>query len=586
MRTGILAALAAAIGLISCGDRSDSATSTHPEADVSSSSGHPASLVLELVSGSENEAVLSRLDANGKVVKDGKYPASSDLIAAWERANDTRIQVTYKGSIDIMHSIEAGPACEYDAVWPASSMVIALGNETTHVVKDAKSIFQSPVVLAVERETATQLGWLAAGKAKTISATDFLEAAEARRLKFGMTSATRSNSGASAFIAFLYAFSGQPDVLTQQHLENAETASKVKRVFKAQSRSAGSSGWLKTAYLEGVAKGEPPFNAMINYESLIIEANQELARTGKQPLQIFYLSDALCVADSPLGYVDKGDARKKAAFASLQQYLLTDDVQAKLVRQGRRPGKFGATLAGADPAVWNADWGIDIAAVLSPITMPEAPVIRSALELYMTVLRKPSYTVYVLDYSGSMRKDLDGEGERQLKEGMKLVLQTDLARQNMLTLGPNDVTVVIPFDETPRVTADQIEAWTVRGNSPANLAKLLLQVTDAEPGGGTNMYAPTLLALETIDKLGERVRDFNVMVVVMSDGISNSGSVQELKEQVERKGVDNDVPVYTVLFGKAEDGQMKQLAAAFSGRMFDGRKSLAQTFQEVQGYNR
>src|SRR5262245_59689411 len=449
----------AATVLSGCGRES----SPGPSGAGNARGGPTAGLVLDVVSGSENEALLSRLDADGKVVKDGDFPASSELLAGWERANGARVRVTYKGSIDILHAIEAGKSCEFDAVWPASSMIITLGNDVSHVVKDAKSIFQSPVVLAVERETAAQLGWLSGTEAKSVSAIDFLEAAEARKLRFGMTSATRSNSGASAFIAFLYAFSGQPDVLTEAQLDDPETAAKVKRVFKAQTRSAGSSGWLKTAYLEGVTKGDPPFNAMINYESLVIEANQELARHGKPPLQVYYLSDALCVADSPLGFVDKGDARKKAAFDSFQQYLLSDAAQARIVRQGRRPGRFGATHVGADAATWNPDWGVDTTTVLSPITMPEAPVIRRALELYMTVLCKPSYTVYVLDYSGSMHQDANGEGERQLKEGMRLVLQTDLARQNMLTLGPNDVTVVIPFDETPRVKPQEIPAWTVVG---------------------------------------------------------------------------------------------------------------------------
>src|SRR5262245_34051433 len=124
MRADILAAsVAAVIVLFGCGDRSsDTRTS-------GASSSSKVDVVLDLISGSENEAVLSRLDDHGKVVKNGDFPASSDLVAAWERANNARIQVTYKGSIDIMHSIEAGKEGEFDAVWPASSMIIALGNE-------------------------------------------------------------------------------------------------------------------------------------------------------------------------------------------------------------------------------------------------------------------------------------------------------------------------------------------------------------------------------------------------------------------------------------------------------------------------
>ena len=44
--------------------------------------------------------------------------------------------------------------------------------------------------------------------------------------------------------------------------------------------------------------------------------------------------------------------------------------------------------------------------VLSPIMLPSGEVIREALRLYQTAFRKPSLTVYVLDFSGSM----EGEG--------------------------------------------------------------------------------------------------------------------------------------------------------------------------------
>ena len=578
---GLIATAALAV-LSACGGGDDESHRTDGEPPPAAGS-RPARVTLSLVSGSENESLLSRLDAKGKVVKgaDGA-PVASDLLDAWERQNGARVDVKYMGSVDIMRAIERGKDCEFDAVFPASSMWIALGDERAHVVKDVKSIFRSPVVLAVERGTAAQLGWIADGKAKRIGAADLLAMAEARRLKLGMTSAARSNSGASAFLGFLYAFAGQPDVLTEAHLESAETAAKVKRVLKSQHRSSGSSGWLKQLYVEGVAEGRKPFDAMVNYECLVIEANQELARHGRPPLHVFYLSDALCVADSPLGYVDKGDAAKAAAFRSLQEYLLSDAAQAQVVRQGRRPGRFGATLAGADPAVWNPDWGIDSTGVLSPITIPEAPAIRRALELYMTALRKPSYTVFVLDFSGSM----EGPGEAQLDDAMRMVLETDLARQHMLAPGPEDVTVAIPFDANPRVTAEALGEWTVRGNDRARLQALLEKILAQDPGGGTGMYSATMLALRSVADLGERLRDYNVSIVVMSDGESNRGSLAELAAEVQRSSLANDVPVYTLLFGQAKEAQMKDLASAFGGRLFDGRRNLAATFQEVQGYNR
>ena len=55
--------------------------------------------------------------------------------------------------------------------------------------------------------------------------------------------------------------------------------------------------------------------------------------------------------------------------------------------------------------------------VLSPITMPAADVLMNALNLWQSSFRKPSLTVYCLDYSGSM----SGEGNAQLVNAMSQV---------------------------------------------------------------------------------------------------------------------------------------------------------------------
>ena len=44
-------------------------------------------------------------------------------------------------------------------------------------------------------------------------------------------------------------------------------------------RSSGSSDWLKDMFLEG------GYDAMVNYECLIIQANQELEDGGRRPFR-------------------------------------------------------------------------------------------------------------------------------------------------------------------------------------------------------------------------------------------------------------------------------------------------------------
>lgn len=217
------------------------------------------------------------------------------------------------------------------------------------------------------------------------------QAAAAGKFRLAMTSATQSNSGASACSGFLYAMAGSPDVLTSELLADPALQDRVRSFLATVDRSSGSSGWLKDALV-----------AKFNCESTILEANQALTAAGQGPLDIIYHAKGLSVADSPLAYVSKGDPAKEAAFLSLQEFLLSPETQKTPSGPGRRSGLIGMDAEGADPAVWRGDRGADLTRAIAPIPAPDAGVIAKALRLYQTGLRKASLTVWVLDVSGSM----------------------------------------------------------------------------------------------------------------------------------------------------------------------------------------
>jgi len=532
---------------------------------------------LKIAAGSENEAVFFRgKDTEGHAIK-------SELIRKFERDNQVDLAITLMGSVDIMHQAELGPGSEYDALFAASNVWLQLGNEKSHAIKDARSIYQSPVVFAVLEQTAKKLGWLESGKTKAITVDKILNAAERGDLHFAMTTPTRSNSGNAAYMSFLYAFAGHPDVLTEESIRAAAVTNKIRRILRAQFRKSGSSGWLKNLYVEQAEKGDQPFNAMFNYESLVIEANTELVGHQLEPFVAFYVADGLAIADSPLGYLDKGDAGQKELFDKLQAYLLSDEVQRDLVRLGRRPAaSVNLKASEVDHAVWNPAWGIDVERILSPFPMPESPVIRAAMEQYALALRPPVLQILVLDYSGSMGRN---GGYEQLTQACDLLLDQDKARQNLLFIGPRDKTIVIPFDARPRNEND-LANWTVDGNDAQALRKLDQKIAEAQPGGDTDMYSAVLLAFQAIKKLGPAASEYRASIVVMSDGASNQGrDLEWLGGKLREAGAGGDTPVYTMLFGEADTKQMEPLAKTFGGRMFDGRKDFVGTFQEVLSYN-
>ena len=96
-------------------------------------------------------------------------------------------------------------------------------------------------------------------------------------------------------------------------------------------------------------------------------------------------------------------------------------------RVGRRCGLGGKILHADDPevqAAFSPDWGIvDDASVLKSIPLPAGEVIGEALTLYQTALKKPSYSIWVVDYSGSMY----GEGKDGVVAGLEQALDPALA---------------------------------------------------------------------------------------------------------------------------------------------------------------
>lgn len=531
--------LFAVVTLFSCGG--DKESSDTQSADTPKASGTR----LTIVSGSENKGL-------------------EPLIKEFARKQGATIDIDYMGSVDMTLMLrEKGKNLPYDAVWPANTLWITLGDEQ-NVVKKTESIMRSPVVLGVKKPVAERLGWTD----KAVATADILEAAKAGKLRFAMTSATQSNSGASAYIGFLYAFSGASDVLQVENLEDPAVQEKVRDLLSRVNRSSGSSGWLKETLVDHYER----FQAMFNYEAMIIEANQELTSRGQPPLYAVYPTDGMMIADSPLGYVDKGDAKKEVLFDNLQAYLLSPEVQDEIMRQGRRTGLIGINPDKVDTSVFNPAWGIDVTRIISPVPTPSEPVIRKALSLYQVSLRKPSLTAYVVDVSGSMQ----GQGLEDLKAAMTTLLDPDLARRYMLQASDKDVHIILPFNATPQ---DGVKA---QGNSREVLNDLLAFVQGLRAGGGTNIYAAAARGLELIGGV-ESMEDYFPAVILMTDGQSK-GEVATLSTAIQNTPMGADIPIFSITFGQADERQLREISEITMGRVFSG-KDLVKAFRAAKGYN-
>ena len=503
------------------------------------------------------------------VVAGSENKTLEPLMLDWAKANGVDLTLTYLGSVDISRELNKGTATAYDAVWPANSLWIQLG-DTGKVVKDAQSVLRSPVVLGLRKSIAVKLGWVG----RTDVTVQMIEtAAEQNAFRLAMTSATQSNSGASAYFGFLYALAGSPDVLTMANLADPKLQDGMRKLLAQVDRSSGSSGWLKDA----LVANPDAYDAMFNYESTVLEADQALVAAGQEPLYIIYPANGLSVSDSPLGYISKGDAAKEKAFAALQGFLLSAETQKKISDLGRRTGLIGVSADQADPQVWRAEWGADLKRDLSPVPTPGADVIGEALSLYQTELRKPSLTVWVLDISGSM----GGDPIAKLKQAMSLLLDKQAAAVNLLQPSRRDVTIIIPFN-------DQVMTpFTVVGDNDADLRKALRMVNNLEAGGGTDIYAALDTALQQLQVYEDNGTLFNYLpaIVAMTDGASDLGNRDIFLNDLAKSKFGRDVPIHAISFGAADMDQLTALTTASIGRLFDSGGDLASALRQAKGYN-
>lgn len=482
------------------------------------------------------------------------------LLERFEKQHRVRIEMHYLGSVDIMLELQK-EEISYDAVWPASSLWVSLGDRQRRV-KQLQSIMTSPVVFGVRKSKAEALGLVD----RPVYVQELLEPIRTGALRFMMSSATQSNSGASAFLGFLHALLDGAGSIRVEDLRSEALRGDIRDLLSGIHRSSGSSSWLKDLFVAS------DYDAMVNYEALIIEANQELIARGREPLYVVYPVDGMAIADSPLGFISHGDEEREEAFRELQAFLMSDEAQAELSALGRRTAS-GAVMGQADLRVFNPAWGIHSDPVLSSFRLPVAEVILEALMLYQSELRKPSFTVYCLDFSESMR----GGGGAQLVRALAKLFDPEWAREHLLEVGAEDVSVVIAF-------SDRLHGqFEITGGDPEDLRRLLEWIGELDPEGFTDVYSPVIAALQRLRAAPELER-YMPAIVLMTDGESNTGRrYADLEAAWRDAGL--DVPVFGVLFGQALKGQLEPVAELTRGRLFDGRADLAATFRGVRGYN-
>ena len=138
-------------------------------------------------------------------------------------------------------------------------------------------------------------------------------------------------------------------------LEDPALREGITELFSGVARNSGSEEYVGQLYQQG------GYDAMVNYEFLMIGLNQRLEREGQEPLYLIYPREGVSISDSPFAYIDHGNGETKADFSRLQAYLLGPEAQRAMAETGRRTGYGGLNPYGSE-AVFRSAWGIDMGA--------------------------------------------------------------------------------------------------------------------------------------------------------------------------------------------------------------------------------
>lgn len=478
------------------------------------------------------------------------------LLPGIERATGIHLNLRYGGTLETTEKIDRGEPA--DLAWLSQSKYLALtGRGGKRVVAQEKTML-SPVILGIKESAARRWGWI--GKAD-ITWRDIADRAARGELRFAMTDPSASNTGFSALLGVAAAFSGSADAIRPEAVDHAALI----RFFKGQQLTAGSSGWLADAYL----RAEDQLNGIVNYESVLMRLNDG----GKlhERLVLVYPKEGIVTADYPLALLDPA---KRPEYERLVAYLRSPEFQREMMAQTlNRPV---IPQVKPDPRF--------PAQLLVELPFPNSQAtIDQILFAYFDQYRRPSHVFFVLDVSASM------EGARldALKDALTNLtgLDTSLTGRFARFRGREKISVVI---FSSQVAAPRLFAI----DNPAVDSPVMQGIREfaqsLEAGGQTAVYDAALAAYRGAAAAQRAEPERFYSIVLMTDGERTAGiEGDELLAAIramEAADPKARFKIFTVLFGEARNEDMERLSDATGGRAFDGRRSLADAFKAIRGY--
>jgi Ca-activated chloride channel family protein len=481
------------------------------------------------------------------------------FLPALETATGLRVTFKYTGTLDAVERILAGE--QFDAAWLASNRYALLTPGVKEKVLTSERTMLTPVVLGIKRSKAQSLGWADKSGAANPDITwkDIALAAEKGRFTFGMTSPSASNTGFSGLIGVAAALADKGDALEVKDIN----ARQLTAFFKAQTLTAGSSGWLADAYVQEQGR----IDGMINYASTLLALNA----SGKlnEPLTLIYPKEGIITADYPLMLLNTA---RRADYDRLLAYLRSPAFQAPMSQQTFR--KPVTTDVPFDAALYPAN--------LIELPFPaKLAVIDAILQAFDNEIRRPADSSFVLDISGSM----GGQRMEQMKSALLGLTGLDQSLSGRFArLRERETVSMTAFDDGVRPTMSFALDKAGRNSAEQGIRKYV-EALQAE--GGTALFAAAQAVYLQAASRRLKVPDRYYSVVLLTDGESNRGIDARAFEgwYLNLPDAEKGIRIFAIQFGEARADQLEGLARLTGGRVFNATKTpLSQVFKEIRGY--
>jgi Ca-activated chloride channel family protein len=526
--------------------------------------------------------------ADAIVVQVAYSPEKERLLTrAFKKFNAQGVEVDGKPVFVRGTKVSSGAALEQikegklkPVIWtPSSSFWGGLLTESADVPwipAKSDSLVRTPLVIAMWEQQAKVLGW----PKKQLGWSDILREAkdpqgfaryghpEWGQFRLGHTNPDFSTSGLSAVVAEYFSATGKTEGLTEADITDPKARAQVRDIQSAIVHY----GDTTLFFAEQMAKRGPSYaSAVAMEETTLVDFNQRLRKKGSQKLVGLYPKEGTFYSDNPLMILNAPWVSKaeKSAAAKVNEFLLSEEVQSDVGKDGFRPSDVKEKPAKR----LNAKVGVDPEQPKVVLAVPSPKVLAKAKALWRED-RKPADVVIVLDISGSM-----------LDENRLASAQKGLA-ELLAAFGPRDRAALMVFSDKATKVTDLTEM------TPAARKDLQERVNGLFAEGGTAFRNATS---ESVDLLASEGNAEHIRAsVVLTDGQDNRSTIsqEQLITELEggaagEAGSEQPVRVFTIAYSVdalvAES--LAEISEASGGRTYSGDpKTIKEVYTSISSF--